>query len=329
MLALAVCATRPAAAEPDSYSFAWVRTDGADTCPGSRAAQEEVTRRLGRSPFDAEAVQSLEVVVARDEAAFRATIYIRGPEGSELGQRSIESQSDDCATLFDATVLALALVIDPEASEGPPTTSFPEVAPAPPPVPAPACPSAPAAECPTVIAHQQPAPPTSPWKTTLAPQALLGFGLIPDASVGWGLEGLVQHERGWGLALALAALPSREATSREARLGAGLTLGWAELSFAPWKSRVGSLRLGLGLAPGLLHVVAYSPQPVEPGDFAWFAGTAGLAGQLRLGGPLVGVAGFRAFVPVTRYSLEVDETPLYFAPAVAGMGALGLGLTFP
>src|SRR5688572_21992886 len=72
-LALALAA-RPAWAETppepvpeERYSLSWVRGEGAEDCPPRSELANEVTKRLGRSPFEETATRSIEIQVDRDE----------------------------------------------------------------------------------------------------------------------------------------------------------------------------------------------------------------------------------------------------------------------
>src|SRR5688500_9055900 len=57
--------------QTESYSLAWVRDDGAESCPTGRELARDVTLRLGRSPFDETAPRSIEIRVERTATGFR------------------------------------------------------------------------------------------------------------------------------------------------------------------------------------------------------------------------------------------------------------------
>jgi len=113
-LAIALVAA-PAAADPDPVRFAWVRARGADACASQEQIAEQVAARLGRSPFAGDAARSIEAIVTRDARGFHAEIYERSRDGALAGMRALSSEAATCAPIEDASVLAIALAIDPEA----------------------------------------------------------------------------------------------------------------------------------------------------------------------------------------------------------------------
>jgi hypothetical protein len=141
---LAAEPSAPAAATPPTYALSWVRGEGAEECPPARALVAEVERRLGRAVFDAAAERSFEVEVMRFGKTYRSDVYVRDAGGKTLGHRSLQSDEPGCTALLNATALAVALVIDPEAAAREPAPNkpiaafqAPVVAPPPPPAPSP------------------------------------------------------------------------------------------------------------------------------------------------------------------------------------------------
>ena len=125
-----------ARAEPSPVRFGWVRGRGADTCPSRREIADQIAERLGRSPFTEGAARSIDAVVTRSEAGWRAEIYVREQDGAPAGARELTSEAPDCGPLASACVLAIALAIDPEAVTRPPPPPVPRGPSAPPPPPA-------------------------------------------------------------------------------------------------------------------------------------------------------------------------------------------------
>ena len=121
---------------PPTYSLSWVRSEGAESCPAGRALVSEVERRLGRKVFDASAERAFEVVVSRAGDTFKSDVYVRDASGATVGHRALSGDEPGCGPLLNATALAIALVIDPEAAAHQPSTSGafePPPAPEPPP----------------------------------------------------------------------------------------------------------------------------------------------------------------------------------------------------
>ncbi|MBN2191502.1 MAG: hypothetical protein JW751_01695 [Polyangiaceae bacterium] len=321
-----------AGAEESTFSLRWVRGEGADDCPDGQAAAREVARRLARDPFRADEDRCIEVVVARGTTGgWLAQIFVRQRDGTKLGTRSLESSAEGCGPIFDATVLALTLTIDPEAAQAAPPPAadrFPDLEPSPPsppvirPEPRTPLPPPPTSACPPIEATGRGV------ELSGGALAVIGAGLLPEPSVGFGLLTVAHFREGLGLAGGMVALPSREVSYSGARLGAGLTAAWLEASFAPIRRSLWTLGASAGLSGGLLHVVAYSPEPDEPGDLPWAAVSLAIRGQVGLVGPLVGGVGVRGFLPLTRYELQVDDRAIFVAPTVGGTADLGVGLAF-
>ena len=118
---------RAHAAEPaptGSYALSWVRAEGAEDCPTGRVVAAEVERRLGRAVFDVNAERSFEVEVTRFGKTYRSDVFVRDAAGKTVGHRLLQSDEPGCSPLVNATSLAIALVIDPEAAtrEPPPSS---------------------------------------------------------------------------------------------------------------------------------------------------------------------------------------------------------------
>jgi len=333
------------------YALAWVRDDGAEGCPAGRDFADEVTRRLGRSPFDARADRSIEIRVDRDGAAYRSRVVVRERDGRVAGQRELSSPTD-CAPLFSATALAVALLIDPEAtlqadaSATQAVAQF-EVAPH----PAPSAPTPP----PPVAAPPPPRPPAPPPTAPAPPRtdagsasarATLAIGVVPGSVPG--AELVVSRRLGGRLGVSASALylASGDASAEGTTFDVGLTAfglgGLFELVDAP------ALTAGLdaGVHAGALRAAVLTPPPssgtavvpTNPGDFFYLSIGAGLHAQIRLAPWLLVDVQAGALVPIIRRRLEVTqaaasgETPtgteVWLQPAVGGVGALGLAVPF-
>src|SRR4051794_12315176 len=126
------------AAEP--VRLDWVRLEGAGSCIDSAELEARVRRRLGSDPFDRRAARRIEGVARRAGGVWRAQIAVRAHLGDMSPPlRELESRADDCEALSNATVLAVALAIDPAAAFSDPPAKDPPPPPSlePPKAPAP------------------------------------------------------------------------------------------------------------------------------------------------------------------------------------------------
>lgn len=101
---------------PGAVDLAWVRAEGAQSCPDGATLESDVTQRLGRNPFVSGASQRIEGVVSRHEARWVARVYVRDGAGVLVGSREITSDAPGCASISNAIALAIALTIDSDAA---------------------------------------------------------------------------------------------------------------------------------------------------------------------------------------------------------------------
>jgi hypothetical protein len=333
---------RGAPTGPEPVRFAWVRAEGADGCADQQDIEAQVTARLGRSPFSADAPRSIEVVVRRVKHGFRAVIYVRGAGDARAGSRELSSEAAECTSIEAASVLALALTIDPDAAIRAPLPAAP---------PAAAAPvllhlgSAPPAGLPVAVVpmlsllapplpaelppEPEPAPRAqkeAPGASGLALRAGAGVGLLPKVAPGVALAGQGVVTRAvW---ITGEALWMPEARTGDGRFGFGLTAFALGACFVP--VRLAAVELGAcGSAwAGALHAVVYQLAPVTPGDSAWAAAAASPYLRLRLAEHLHAEVGGHLLVPLTRHpfvlggptDLVFREAPVTFFP-FAGLGA--------
>ena len=193
---------------PAPVRFAWVRGRDAGSCSSQRQVEDKVAARLGRDPFStghAEAKRTIDVYVTRSEDGFRAEIFVRDQDGQLEGSRELTSSARDCAPIELASVLAVALVIDPDADSRPPVPK-PMPAPArpvealsnavagpsrPPPFPGVPLPRPP----PPPSMVEAPKPSTALGSLGAALHADLGLGLLPRVAAGVSLATYVPLDR--------------------------------------------------------------------------------------------------------------------------------------
>jgi len=333
VLAGGALAAVTAAAEPEPVRLAWVRGQGADGCPAQPQIVEQVAARLGTSPFAADAARTIDAYVTRGEDGWRAVILVRARDGSLEGTRELTSTAPDCGAVEAASVLALALAIDPDAGarspRAPTSRSAPLVPTSPPPVPASPAPLSVPEPLPAWVPPplaEAPAP-AHGGSAALRPGA--GFGLLPRAAAAFSLAAQV------GLAdaveLTSEALWMPEVRTGDARFGFGLE------AFALGACGEVARRARLDLAVcgalwgGALHAVVYTLTPVAPGDHPWAAASLAPRLRLRLAARLQLELGAQLLVPLVRQPFTVTglTAPVFQESPAALFPFLGLGASFP
>jgi hypothetical protein len=292
---------------------------------------------LGRAVFDAAAERSFEVEVMRFGTTYRSDVYVRDAAGKAIGHRSLQSDEPGCTALLNATALAIALVIDPEAAarEPPPNKAVaafeaPVAA-----VPPPAAPSPP----PPIAAAPSPPPaelrlPAAPERTpvTLSVRAQLVAGLVAATSPGFELSFNARPGQSWGFALAASYALSQTATSGSGSLDVGLTRASALVTFEAGRSQYVRLLLGAGPSVGAFHIAVRRPAPVtDPGDY-WFASVELNADlQVAVSRSIFLDLGGAAFVPLRRQEFLIvgQSDPIWRQPFLSAVGFLGIGALFP
>ncbi len=320
-----------------TYALSWVRAEGAEECPPGRVLIAEVERRLGRAVFDAGAARTFEVEVTRFGARYRSDVFVRDVDGRALGHRNLQSDEPGCEALLNATALAIALVIDPEAAarEPAPTASTGafEPPPTPPAAPLPAPPPAPPpAPSPGVLTPSRPPPIERPYDAIeMAVRAELSAGLLPSPSPGLQLEFRAQPRGGWGFALGGAYAAPQISTRGIGSVEVGLTRASVLATWEAARSDRFRLLLAAGPTVGAFHVAVRSPAPVTaPGDYWFGAAQLALGLQLLMTKALFAEAGASGFVPFRRQQFLVrgQAEPVWSQSWVSSAFFFGVGATF-
>ncbi|HEY3498419.1 MAG TPA: hypothetical protein VGK73_27185 [Polyangiaceae bacterium] len=325
LLALGTLSVPAAAEPPPLFELSVVRTEGAGSCPSGNEFERRVSARLGRNPFTSAAEKVIEATLSQKEDRFRADIKLRDSAGLVEGQREIDATGSDCGALAEATTLAIALTIDPDAALSPagapgPVEVLPPLPPAPA-CPAPVCPKAPpCASCPE--------PKTSSLRVGAVARAVLAGGLVPGAAPGFA----VAAEAGSALLraeLGMVYLPEQRTEDGEFAFGLTTALAGACAALPPFG--VAELGLCAELQLGALHGVVFRLSPVEPGAQPWLAASASPRLRVHAGPALFFELGASAVIPLLDHEFQVqggDQTG--FEPsALGGMGYAGLGLRSP
>jgi hypothetical protein len=332
-------ATPAFAAEPaQSYTLSWVRAEGTDACPPASALRAEVERRLGRAVFDPAAQRGFEVEVTRFGDKYRSDLFVRGPTGQMLGHRTLESDEPGCGALVNATALAIALVIDPEAASrepppapaaatfappvvSPPVVSPPVVSPPAPPAQAPSTRSAP----PAVAIAPQPA-------VALSLRGSLQLGLVPTAAPGVALAFALRPVRRWSFSVQAEYTSPRDVTRGVGSLKVGLTRASVLATLQLLRAPGARWTVGAGPSVGALHVAVREPTPVTgPGDYWFSAVELGTTLELHVNNRFFVELGAGALAIVERQQFVVrgQDEPVWSQPRVAGSLFGGAGALFP
>jgi hypothetical protein len=322
-----------------TYALSFVRGVGAESCPSRHELEREVSTRLGRSPFDQNAERSIEIVAEHGPDGYRSVVSAMDRDGKLLGRRTLVSDDDNCTSIFSATALAVALLVDPEAalsrdssaneavgrfeldeaSAPPPLPPSNAISPAPAPAPAP----------------QPPAPSSAPSvreipAATTGAEAVVTFGMVPAVSPGVGIftEGFLGGS--WGFALSGLYVAKASVTEGETVLDVSLTTFGGALTLSPLTRRSFRLVTDAGLFAGALHVGVRGARAIDSGDHLYVALALGVRAEATVINGLFLTARLGATVPFLARGLTVEgeEEPIWREPPIGGQASVGAGWAF-
>ncbi len=328
----ALLASSAPALATEPVRFAWVRGEGAEGCVAQQQIADGVAARLGEGAISPAAPRSIEAVVSRTERGFRVVLYVRSADGALSGSRELTSESDRCASIEAASVLAIALAIDPDAAARPPPPPPAIPPPGAPPLPAPAPAEPSGAASPALApgaaagpaAPAAPGPPAtagvlSPW-TPRSPAPLsfatdtsgagltmrvgLGFGLLPSPAPALSLASYVALAA--RVEITAEALWMPEARTADKRFAFGLTALSLGVCGTISRARVYELGVCGAVWGGALHAVVFDLAPAAPGDYAWAAASLAPHLRVRFAKHLHLDLGVQAIVPFVRRSFQVS-----------------------
>ena len=156
-LALFVAGAGRVHAQDARVHLAYERAAEASACPDDATLRDAVAARLGYVPFEATAVRTVRVQLARRGSRVSARIEVL-EEGRVTGSRELAARArPEACPIFEALVMAVSLAIDPM------TLSHPEVPPEPLPTVCPAPEPCPVCEvCPAPAIDRAPRDTTAP-----------------------------------------------------------------------------------------------------------------------------------------------------------------------
>ncbi|HEY3256483.1 MAG TPA: hypothetical protein VGJ91_21135, partial [Polyangiaceae bacterium] len=310
----------------------------AEQCPSGRELTHEIERRIGRPVFDDQGARSFEVQVDREAGNYHSRVYVRGADGQSLGRRALESSDASCAPIFQATVLAIALVIDPDAALPERAGAVATFAPlasegATPPPASSALPLSATARAPsaTPATRDTPPPEQRHTKTELSARALLSTAIVPGTSPGLALHFSARPAERWGVAVGAVYLAPGRALTRAGEVWVGLTSATLGVTFEVAAAQQIRLVLEAGAWAGVLQSSVLRPTPNGSGPFPFLALNAGAHVELQLSRAVFAEIGAVGLVPLLRRELLVAPLgqPLWQEPVLGGLGFLGLGASFP
>ncbi|XXX80364.1 hypothetical protein WMF30_16495 [Sorangium sp. So ce134] len=352
LVACVALAPAGARAECDrgAADVSWVRLAGAEAqCPTAAQFRAEISRRLGRDLVTTGKVASIEAVVQGQPGAWSATIRTQLCDGAPPTVREFSDNGQSCDGIVAAAAVHIMLTTDPEAAlappPDPPSPPAAETPPPPPPPPAAVRPPSP----PAAVRSPEPpfpwpaearaAPPPAegppPAGISVAWRGFASIGIVPSPGAGIALSGEWAALPRWTVETGALWLPEQHATRRT--FAFGLTAGWLGGCLEMVQSR--SLVFGLcgRVVAGAIYAVIYGDEQITPtilptdvGSRAWVSLGAGTRLGVRIVGPLRLETGIDLFVPMTRYSFQLqDGQPTGFEqPAIGGSAFGGVGVTF-
>jgi hypothetical protein len=308
------------AADEQTSALSWVELPGSEGCGGAAGVARAVEDRLGRHVLVslAQADVTIEARIERtgDPSGWRAVVEKHDAGGALLGTRQLESQAVDCGELRESLLLAIALMIDPDATLRPPPS---------------------ASQGPVVARSEVPLPPETgeTWHAGLTAGLGVAYGLLPAVAPGIRITLLLEPPWFWGIEIYGAAWAPDSVLSE----GAGstrftLTSGGVAVCPLRVENRLHqALRVCGGADVGRLHAQGLGFLPSRGGAITTLDAVA--AGDLSV--PLAGPVALRVgaqihlashldqfvYVDSTGAQRQVFERPLF---AVAGDLGVAIGV---
>lgn len=111
----------------DPVELRWIRLEGAEQCPSKAVFEATLEKRLGRASFATRGSRILTVSLSNEKGPFRAVLSLtdRASDAVESKQE-LFSYSSQCDEVFAATVLSVALLLNPDEMEEPKPLLEPE-----------------------------------------------------------------------------------------------------------------------------------------------------------------------------------------------------------
>lgn len=319
---LAASAGEAETAPSHTYRLDWSRASGAETCPEPSALVAAVSRHLVKSAIDPAAPRRVDAAVRRDASRFHVTLRLFDEAGALQGSRSLTSESDSCAPVFESAAFAIALAIDPDAQpmsrapgpEAVANSAEPKRVP----------PSRPVVERRTPA--MAPVERGGPRVDSLSVAVATSTRVVPDVALGVTTTSNVDFDLPFDGVAAAHFSPGASSQPTEGgrvRVGlAALTLGVA----VPWAlRRKFRPELFAGVSGGALTLGARDARPVGGGARPFVGLQAGVGFRTLLDEHFGIRASVHALVPLHRYRLLATGYPglLWEQPGAGLMAEVG------
>jgi hypothetical protein len=324
---------------PETFvQLRWRRGTHATHCPAQAELERQVQSRLGRDPFAADAVRTIEASIDAAGGLWHVELSARDADGPVQGRRVFDVRAESCTQVVDAVGLAVALAIDPNASyaidpaaPGLSTSNLPKnsstqsdtasrVASTGGPAAQQAYPYA------QIFAPMEtPHAACNPAHIELTLRGIVAAGLLPGLAPGFAVAGTVGSQNSHAV-LGISYFS-------ESSLNPQFAFGLTTLDVGYCHDIVGSNRMAASLCAevhvGELHSVVTQLVPLHPGDR--FYGAASLGPRLgwRAWAPFFIEGGVSAWVPFVRPEfltlVSGSDSTVFKSQPVSGVGYLGAG----
>lgn len=267
-------ADAPTAVRVDPVELRWVRLEGAEQCPPKANFEAALQKRLGRTSFTSRGSRILTVTLSNEKGPFRAVLSLKARASEEVeSKQELFSYSSQCDEVFSATVLSVALLLNPDEMDAtadtkpledtnffdPPSDDVGVGAPSPAPSAASSGPDVPPSE-----GYDIPVAPKAWARSQGAVSAGFAMGIeqLPRPAPGFSARTEWPVAENWLLWLSADWLLSGPAPE----VGTGVTItqsaGWAGGSWLPYESSVIEFHLlgGLGFRQLTATLTASDPR---------------------------------------------------------------------
>jgi hypothetical protein len=333
----ATALTRAESSAPARHLSAALEYVAPPKCPSSDDFRGAVIGRLGFDPFSQEAALHVLATISTSERPLEGRLEWRDAEGNWAGDQTFRAHNDDCAELARTMGLALAVQIhlleageplegsNPRTADGKVSASATGASA----TDAPAAAVPPAATSNAKVSDE-PAPSGSdasasstPWSFAIGGGGALGLGMSPGPT----MLGRVFGTLAYGfLSFELGGELSTE-TSEERPDGAGFTQRAVLASAAVCGSQgpVSLCAVGKG---GVLKVAGQQIDVPASSDSAAFQAGLRLAVRERIGRSAFLGQRLEGLANLTRWTVTLDQIPVWTAPPVAGTLGIDVGVIF-